>query len=153
MTREEQKQLKAEKERQFLESIKDKPLTMEEKSKFRETTPWINFRHDCYIDHIETKVLKSGEVRQKEIVANDPLTLRPLNKNYQLHHCDLDNKNYTNLERSHFLALNPQSHDVLHWVYSEQCKDPKFLERLISAVNLMGELNDWKDVKDYKKEM
>ena len=66
MTREEQKKEKLKKEQEFIESIKGKALNQQEKSKFRETTVWKDFRNPF-----------KGEV--------DPITLRKLPKRFALH--------------------------------------------------------------------
>ena len=39
---------------------------------------------------------------------------------------------------------------MLEWAYTQRCKDPKFMERLIELSDRMYELNEGKDVKDFK---
>lgn len=38
----------------------------------------------------------------------------------------------------------------IHWLYTQYCKDPKSLDRIIAIIKTMYELNDGKDVKDFK---
>jgi selenophosphate synthetase-related protein len=56
----------------------------------------------------------------------------------------------TDLNREHCLALNPQSHDTLHWAYTQMCKDKEFVNRFVELLNKMYEINGGKDVKDFK---
>ena len=145
MTRQEQKELKKQKEIDFINQYKNKNINQDIKKKFRLTSVWKDFRKQLYIK--EVKTLKNG--KEKIICNVDELTLRPLKKEYQLHHCDLNSKHYFNLDKNNFALLNSASHDIVHTIYSEVCKDKQYLDRLINLINKMGELNDWKDIKDF----
>lgn len=146
MTRDEQRLLKEQKEKEFIESIKDKRITQEEKKKYRTTDIWKNFRKSFYI--IGQKVLKNG--KKKDIIGVDFLTHSKLSKNFNLHHKKLSSDKYTEIEnRDNFVSLNQESHECTHWFYTQMCKDRTFEERFLSLIHEMGELNDWKDVKDF----
>ena len=146
MTREELKQKRLNEENEKIESLKGKQIAEDQKNWFRGTHQWREFR-DTF-ENVGVKKFKNG--KEKPIKAVDPFTLNPLKKGWQLHHCDLDSRNYTNLIKEHFLALNPQSHDFLHWAYTQMCKDKDFIKRFEDALNMMYEINGGKDIKDFK---
>lgn len=146
MTRQQQKEKKLEEEKEFVESIKDKLIDGETKTKFRKTSFWKEFRKKHFIK--EQKKLKNGKI--KDIPNIDEVTLRPLTKYYDLHHLNLNSQHYTELDDSNFKALNPKTHECIHWFYSEYCKDPSFRERFLDVIDLMYKINDGKDVKDFK---
>lgn len=133
MTRKEQKEQKLAQEKAFIESIKGKCITSQEKDKFRNTTEWKDFRN-------------------KFKNSIDPITLRKVPKRFQLHHMCLSPVLYTDLNPKHFLPLNGTTHDILHYLYSYYRKDRKILKRLQKCLDLMVELNDGKDIIDFKKE-
>ena len=150
MTREQQKQKKLEEELSFVQSIKDKIINGEEKNKFRTTSIWKNFRNMFYI--IGEKILKNG--KKKEIIGVDYISHKPLSKRFNLHHLLLDPAKYTELNENNFIPLNPQMHDdVVHYLYSLMCKDREVLNRLSEVIYKMGEINNWKDIKDFKKQV
>lgn len=146
MTRAEQKALKAAKEEEFIKSIEGKSIHMEEKDQFRKTQKWINFRKEMGIAGV--KKFKNG--KEKPIPAVDYISHKKLGKRYNCHHLRLDSKFYTDLDPEYFICLNPGMHDdVVHYLYSLACEDRSVLDRLMEVINKMGELNDWKDVKDF----
>ena len=134
MTRLERKQLKEQKEKKFIESIKGQKIDGKIKAEFRKTDNWKNFRK--YI-HDKYKV--------------DYLTKRKLTKTWNCHHERFDPKLYTDLNEEFFLPLNNQQHYVLHVVISETIKDPTYLDRLCELVHKHIKLKDGKDVKDFLK--
>ena len=135
MTREEQKKEKLKKEKEFIESCKGKYLNQQEKSKFRETTVWKEFRK---------------KLKEKRKV--DAITGRKLTKTCNCHHERFDSKLYTDLNDNYFLCLNNQMHDLLHICVSETIKNPQFMKRLSKIVDYHIRLNDNKDVRDFRKE-
>lgn len=135
MTREEQKKEKLKKEKQFIESVKGKALNQQEKSKFRETTVWKDFRK---------------ELKEKRKV--DAITGRKLTKTWNCHHERFDSRLYTDLNDNYFLCLNNQMHDLLHVCVSETIKNPQFMKRLSEIVDYHIRLNNNKDVRDFRKE-
>ena len=148
MTREEKKKEKLEKEKRFVESLKGKYLNKLLKDSFRETTIWKAFRMSFYIKEI--KKLKNG--KKKQIVNIDYFTGNKLTKRFNLHHLNLDSHFYTELERENFIPLNPQSHDCLHWFYTQTCKDKDFERRFLEVIHKMQKLNNFKDVRDFNGE-
>lgn len=146
MTREEKKKEKLEEEKQFIESIKGKYLTGDLKKKFRETMFWKNFRGEFYI--VDIKILKNG--KKKFIIGVDYLTRNKLTKRFNLHHKKLDSRFYTELIKKYYVPLNPQSHECVHWFYTQCIKDPTFEKRFLDLIHEMLELNNFKDVKDFK---
>jgi len=134
MTREELKKEKLRKEKEFLKSIEGKYLNQQEKSKFRETSVWKEFR-------------------KKFIGKEDPVTLKKLTKKFNLHHLSLSPKEYQNLKMNRFVPLGSQCHDVVHWLYGYYRKDRNIIKRLKSLLDRMIQINDGKDICDYRKEV
>lgn len=77
-----------------------KQSKMLSKSKFRSTKEWKEFRKMIIL---EQKV--------------DLITGSKLTKMANCHHMDLNEENYQNLIRDNFIALNPKSHDLIHFLY------------------------------------
>ena len=121
---------KEKEEKEFIESIRGKAISGQEKSKFRLTSIWKKFR----------KRFK-GKL--------DPITLKPVVKGFQLHHMDLNPMNYTVLKTSNFVALNGTTHDIVHYLYGYYRHDKKILTRLKKVLDKMIELNDGRDIRDY----
>lgn len=145
MTRQELKEKKLKEEEKFIKSIEGKLADGKQKQAFRKTSKWKEFRRKFYIK--ETKKLKNGKT--KDVPNVDALTLRPLNKTFNLHHMDLDPHHYTDLENGNFATLNTQSHEFLHWFYSYYRKDKDIVNRLVALADKMCELNNYKDIRDY----
>lgn len=145
MTRQQLKEKKEKDEQKLIQSIKGKLIDGKTKGEFRKTSVWKIFRRKFYIK--EQKTLKNG--KKKDVPNTDVLTLKPLNKTFNLHHMCLDPKKYTDLNETNFRTLNVQSHEVLHWVYSYYRKDPAILDRLKALLDEMCRLNDSKDVRDF----
>lgn len=131
-------------EQKLIESFDGKLLNGQEKGEFRKTKKWKDFRRKFYIK--ETKTLKNG--KKRDIPNVDALTLKPLSRTFNLHHMCLDPRQYTNL-KNEFIPLNSQSHEFLHWAYTQYCRDPEILDRLIALVKEMYDINNGKDVKNY----
>jgi len=134
VTREEQKKEKLKKEQDFIKSIKGKYVNQSEKSKFRETTVWKEFR-------------------KKFVGKQDPITLKKLPKRFNLHHMNLCPLDYTELKMDSFVPLNGTTHDLVHYLYGYYRKDKNVLKRLKTVLDKMVEINDGKDICDYKKEL
>lgn len=132
MTRKEQRTAKLIKEQLFLKSIEGKVLNQVEKAKFRETSVWKDFR-------------------KKFAGSKDPITLKPLPKRYNLHHLCLNPSEYQVLKMDRFIPLNSTTHDIVHYLYKYYRKDKNILRRLKAVLDKMVEVNDGKDVCDYKK--
>ncbi len=73
------------------------------KTKIRNSSAWRKFRAEMY----------------KRSNGRDAITGGKLRKGWQLHHLDLDIKNYAKInDPSHFVCLNKKTHDMLHFVYN-----------------------------------
>lgn len=85
--------------------IKHRPGTLERqalKRKVRRSPEWY-----------ELRLLK-----YKEQNGIDPITLRPLTNGWALHHMDLREEHYDNLEPNRFLAVSHTHHEMLHWCFN-----------------------------------
>lgn len=83
----------------MITKISKKSTAQKEKSKFRRSAKWLKFR--AYL---------------KKARKVDAITNKPLYKGWTLHHCDLNQSNYTNISNeNNFECLNKQSHDVVHF--------------------------------------
>ena len=133
MTRLERNYLKECKEKQFIESIKGQKIDGKVKGKFRLTDTWKNFR----------------KLFDKQV---DPITLKKLPKRYNLHHLVLDPAKYTELDEDKFRPHSNSIHDLIHTLYGYYRKDKGVLDRIKEELDLMVELNDGKDVKDFLKD-
>lgn len=133
MTRKEMKDEKLRKEQEFIKSCKGKYLNQQEKSRFRETSFWKDFRN----------LFKNDK---------DPITLKKLPKRFNLHHLCLNSREYTNLKKNFFRPHNSQMHDIVHYLYGYYRKDKDILKRLKKELDLMVQINDGKDICDYRKE-
>ena len=102
-----------------------KTAAQTKKARFRQSKKWKDFRH-------EMNVLQNGK---------DPITNKKLYKMANVHHMDLNPDNYENLEQDHFVMVNSQTHDALHWAYKYYKDDPDFLERFKFYLDKMVELN------------
>lgn len=92
--------------------------TQKSKTKFRASKKWKDFRH--YMN-----------IQQKGI---DPITGKKLFKGANLHHrhvtADIDE--YTDISNpDHYVMLNHQTHEFLHWLYRYWKNDPSIIDRII----------------------
>lgn len=145
MTRAERNQQFLLEEQKRIESLKGKVIHKEDKNWFRTTHTWKDFRET--FKYVGEKVFKNG--KKKPIKAKDPFTGNDLVKAFQLHHMDLNPEHYTDLIPEHFLACNPNTHDIIHDLYTQYCKDQSSLDRLFDIVKKMYEINQGKDVKNF----
>lgn len=134
MTREEKRKEKERIEKEFINSLKNKNITSEQKAKFRTTSFWKNFKKSF-----------------TDTVKIDPVSLRKLPKRSQLHHLDLNPRNYANLKKSNFVLVNGEVHEIIHYLYGIYRKDRDVLKRLKKILDKMVELNNGLDILDYKK--
>ena len=73
--------------------------------------------------------------------GKDLITLKPLRKGYQIHHRNLDEKQYQNLREDWFLPCNNLTHKVIHWLYTYFQKDEEISDRLKAEMLKMKEIN------------
>lgn len=78
----------------------------------KNTDPKVIFRRSKQWKTFRQKIRKNQK--------NDPVTGSKLTKQYNLHHLDLNPKNYTNIEdETHFIGLNPTTHECLHFLFGD----------------------------------
>lgn len=133
MTRAERFKEKLVEEAAFLKSIVGKYLTSEEKNKFRDTFVWREFR----------KKFSDGV---------DFISLKKLPKKWNLHHMSLSPYTYTDLNDKLFVSLSSKNHELLHHFYGMYRKDRAVLDRFKELLDRMCEINEDKDICDYRAE-
>lgn len=75
-------------------------MTQKDKSKFRQTKQWKEFRK---------KIAAKFDNR-------DAITGKKLYKGFILHHLDLNPENYDVLDENNFIPVNKATHDCLHFL-------------------------------------
>ena len=93
-----------------------------EKAKFRATSVWKKFR----------------ELLKKERKV-DFITKKPLREGFQVHHCDLNENHYKDLNPLNFITVNRNSHKIIHEIYRYDWK--MILDNLRIVFEKMDELN------------
>lgn len=97
------------------------------KSKFRRSNKWKNFRR---------------ELKRKQ--KTDPVTGSKLSTTAVCHHLSLKAEEYEMVSEDRQVMLNPQSHDVLHYLYGDGDRRydwRKRLEALKELCERMDRLN------------
>ena len=97
-----------------------------EKAKFRATSVWKKFR----------------ELLKKERKV-DFITKKPLRKGFQVHHLDLNENHYKDLNPLNFVTVNKNSHKIIHEIYRYDWR--MILDNLRIVFEQMDKLN--KEVK------
>ena len=91
------------------------------KRNFRASKIWKAFRH-------------KKNVEQKGI---DPITKKKLYKGCNLHHRHVtaDTDEYQDISNpDHYIMLNKQTHEFLHWLYRYWKDDPDIIDRIIEEM-------------------
>ena len=99
--------------------------SQKEKRKFRQSKEWKTFR---------------GYMKKKA-GGLDKITQKPLRKGYQVHHLNLDESQYKNLNEKQFICLNNLSHKFIHWLFPYFTKDPAIIDRIKSILEEMQKTN------------
>ena len=96
------------------------------KTKFRSSSKWIKFRR-----HMKAT---------QKVCA---VTGKPLGPTANLHHMDLDENNYENIEdESRFVFLSKTAHDTVHWLWGQGNNDWRGrLKALWKILHRMEKLN------------
>lgn len=92
------------------------------KSKFRATKEWKEFR----------KMI----IQEQKV---DLITGSKLTKMANCHHLDMNAENYQNLIRDNFIALNPKSHDVIHFLFRPDWRER--LDKIKEILSVMELIN------------
>lgn len=101
-------------------------MVQKDKKKFRDSSIWKHFRK-----------------KMKERDKVDQITNKPLLKGFQLHHLNLDEKQYKNIDvEDNFVCLNRMTHSMVHFLYRYYQKDPSIIDRLKSILDKMREINN-----------
>lgn len=95
------------------------------KRTFRKSKKWKDFR-------------KTMKERCEKL---DVITQKKLYRNWQLHHRNLNEKNYQNLQSDWFLCCNNLTHKVIHWLWTYYQKDESIINRLKFEMEKMKEIN------------
>ena len=91
-----------------------------------------------------SKAWKDLRKRFKKEQKIDPITLKPLTNRFNLHHRDLDETHYCDLSNNeHFVALNPTSHDLIHFLFNVVKREQSYevLDRIKVELQKMAEIN------------
>ena len=92
-----------------------------EKRNFRASKIWKAFRK---------KIMN----KQKGI---DPITKHKLYKGWNLHHrhVSADTDEYQDISNEeHYVCLNKQTHEFLHWLYRYWKNDPEIIDRIVKEL-------------------
>jgi hypothetical protein len=95
------------------------------KKKFRQTKEWKNFRKLMFS--------KSGKI--------DCITQKPLRKGWQLHHRNLDETKYAELQEENFVCINNMTHKFIHWLWTYYQHDPQIINRIKAEMQKMKKIN------------
>lgn len=95
------------------------------KTRFRCTAKWKKFR----------KYLKKKQ-------HTDPVTGSPLSPTCSIHHLDMRESNYEDIsDETHFVALNAQSHETVHFIWQAHGGWRRAILSLIRILKAMEKIN------------
>lgn len=97
----------------------------EKKNKFRQTKEWKEWR-------------KKIAENQNNI---DIITGKKLYKGFNCHHLDMSSENYEQLIEENFIAVNKNTHEIIHNLFRYYKTDETILERLKEVLDQMKKLN------------
>lgn len=102
------------------------------KTKFRSSSKWIKFR-------------KHMKATQKVCAV----TGKPLGPSANLHHMDLREENYQNLDdESHFVFLSKSAHDAIHWLWGKGTNNWRgYLRAMWKILYRMERINRYPDIE------
>ena len=96
-------------------------MTRAEREKFRKSHVWKEFRAKCRLH-----------------TSKDFITKAPLEKNWNLHHLDLEVTRYTDIsDMNRFMPLNKKTHEIIHELFKWYKKDHKVLDRIKQVLEMM----------------
>lgn len=98
------------------------------KTKFRRSNRWKNFRR---------------ELKRKQVF--DPVTGSRLSTTAVAHHLDLRPENYEKLSEDRQVMLNPQTHDVLHYLYGDGNRRYDWRKRIMALIGLCRRMDRFRD--------
>ena len=104
-------------------------MNYKERAAFRRTDAWHKFKHKCRLH-----------------TTKDFITRDPLERDWNLHHLDLNIKRYDYLDdMKRFMPLNKKTHEVIHEIFKWYKKDHKVLDRIKKTLDLMEEYTNGPD--------
>ena len=103
------------------------------KRKFRQSKRWKSFKQDM----------------RNRCGKMDAITQKKLYRTWQLHHRNLDEKQYENLKEDWFLPCNNLTHKVIHWLWTYYQKDEQIIDRLKAEMETMKSINK-KSIDNYE---
>lgn len=95
------------------------------KRKFRQSKKWKEYKKKM----------------REDCGKKDAITHKPLRGLWQLHHRNLDERQYEELRDDWFLPCNNLTHKVIHWMYTYYKIDPQIVDRLRAEMEKMTEIN------------
>lgn len=111
--------------------------------------PTRRFVNKQQADELKRAVRKSVEWKElKELVFNrqdgkDALTGKPLKRGWALHHLNINPDFYDDLDPSHFIAVTPTSHQLIHTLFDNyQTLNFNYLEFLVKNMVKLKEM-EW----------
>lgn len=102
--------------------------TEKKKNKFRASQKWKKFRKD---------------LKKKQKI--DPITGSKLTPRSVCHHLDVRPENYEMISEERQVMMNPQSHDLIHYVYGDGNKYYDWRERLENLRKLCEEMDKFRN--------
>lgn len=101
-------------------------MTYEERRKFRKTKEWKELKAKCRLH-----------------TSKDYITGKPLARDWNLHHLDLDVTRYNRLDdMNKFMPLNSKTHEVIHELYKWYKSDHTVIVRIKEVLDKMEEFTN-----------
>ena len=97
-------------------------MNQKNRVEFRKSAKWKKFRAKCRLH-----------------TSKDFITKKPLERDWNLHHLDLNVGRYDNLVMERFMPLNKKTHEIIHEIYKWYKKDRNVLERIKLTLEKMEE--------------
>lgn len=94
------------------------------KQKFRASAKWKKFR-----------------VYMKKKYKVDAITGKPLYPGWQLHHLDMSDDHYEDLNEENFICLNRNTHKIIHEIFRYDVES--YLQNMHKYLHKMKELNKY----------
>lgn len=98
-------------------------MNYKQRAEFRRSAVWKKWKAKCRLH-----------------TSKDFITKEPLQKDWNLHHLDLNVNRYDQItDLNRFMPLNKKTHETIHEVFKWYKKDHKVLERIKKTLDLMEE--------------
>lgn len=100
-------------------------MNYKERANFRKSDVWHKFKAKCRLH-----------------TSKDFITKEPLQRDWNLHHLDLNVQRYDNLVMERFMPLNKKTHETIHELFKWYKKDHKVLDRIKKTLDMMEEFTN-----------